>query len=304
MLRRSLVLPLLALSLLSACGGSSSPGAAAAKAGLPSVSGSYGAKPTFTFPTKNPPATLMSTVLHEGTGRPVAKGDLLVGDYLGQVWQGKVFDNSYDRKTPAGFVIGTGQVIPGWDEVLVGVKAGSRVLMTLPPAKGYGTAGNAQAGIKGTDTLVFVVDLVASYGRASTGEASAVVQKVSTPGITVTGAPGSVPALSVAKGARPPKAASLTVLDKGHGAPVGAGQLVVQYVATAFTGAKAGSTYTDGAPKAVTVSPPGAGATPFDVARGVPLGSRVLLVLPASSGQPAVAVVLDLVAQPRSAAAG
>ena len=46
---------------------------------------------------------------------------------------------------------------------LVGVPVGSRVMLSLPPADGYGSAGNESAGIKGTDTLVFVVDIVACH---------------------------------------------------------------------------------------------------------------------------------------------
>ncbi len=66
------------------------------------------------------------------------------------------------RRT-ADFVIGNGQVIAGWDEGLVGQTVGSQVLLVVPPDKGYGTAGNTDAGIKGTDTLVFVVDILDAY---------------------------------------------------------------------------------------------------------------------------------------------
>ena len=90
------------------------------------ASGSFGDKPTLTFPAKTgPPAKTTTKILTQGTGKVVAKNDLLVADYLGQVWGGKVFDNSYDRKAPTGFTIGAGKVIPGWDSTLVGVKAGS-----------------------------------------------------------------------------------------------------------------------------------------------------------------------------------
>ena len=305
MRRRALVLllPLLTTALLaSGCGssGDSSEAADKPKSGLPTVAGDYGSKPTFTFPTDKPPAGLQKQVLREGKGPVVAKGDLLVGDYLGQVWKGEVFDNSYDRKAASGFVIGNGKVIPGWDEVLVGVKAGSRVLMSLPPDKGYGAQGNAQAGIKGTDTLVFVVDVVASYGKNATGDAAAVDQKAAVAGLTVAGALGKEPTLAVAKGAKAPTKPALTVLAKGTGAAVAGGSLVVQFVATDYTGKSAGSTWTD-APAAVTVSETGS-ATPFDLARGVPLGSRVLLQFPGQTGQAAVAVVVDLVAQPKTAA--
>ena len=79
------------------------------------------------------------------------------------MWLGtdKVFDESYSKE-PYPTPIGTGSVVKGWDQGLVGQTVGSRVLLVLPPAEGYGAAGNAQAGIKGTDTIVFVVDVLAA----------------------------------------------------------------------------------------------------------------------------------------------
>jgi peptidylprolyl isomerase len=59
-------------------------------------------------------------------------------------------------------VIGAGQVIKGWDTGLVGQPVGSRVLLVIPPAEGYGKTGASTAGINGTDTLVFVVDILAA----------------------------------------------------------------------------------------------------------------------------------------------
>ena len=59
-------------------------------------------------------------------------------------------------------VIGQKQVISAWDTQLVGKKVGSRVLMVVPPKDGYGAAGSPPK-IKGTDTLVFVVDILAAY---------------------------------------------------------------------------------------------------------------------------------------------
>ena len=56
--------------------------------------------------------------------------------------------------------IGVGQVVKGWDQALVGQTAGSRVVLAIPPALGYGKGGNEQARIKGTDTLYFVVDIL------------------------------------------------------------------------------------------------------------------------------------------------
>ena len=290
----ALLLAALAPALLGGC--SSSAGARPASA-LPTVDGSYGSKPTFGFVGAAPPTALQSKVLRAGTGRTVANGDLLVADYLGQVWRGAVFDNSYDRRSPVGFVIGRGKVITGWDDALVGVKVGSRVELSVPPGKGYGAAGNARAGIKGTDTLVFVVDVVAAYNRSARGDASAAPQRVVTPGVTVTGALGGTPKVTVSKGAK----ATFTVLAKGTGAPVTTGLLIVQYVATKYTGAGGGSTFSRGTPDQVTVTGV-AGGRPFDLTRGVPLGSRVLLEVPSAKGVAAVVVVVDLIAQPKSAA--
>jgi len=59
-------------------------------------------------------------------------------------------------------------VIPGWDKGLVGQTVGTRVLLVIPPADGYGKTGNAQAGIKGTDDLVFVVDVLGAFNAHST----------------------------------------------------------------------------------------------------------------------------------------
>ena len=110
--------------------------------------------------TPKPNGKLRSAVLIQGTGATVKKGQTLTVNYLGQVYDGKKpFDESY-TKTPASFGIGTGQVISGWDKTLVGQKVGSRLVLAIPPKEGYGKKGQPNAGIKGTDTLYFVVDIL------------------------------------------------------------------------------------------------------------------------------------------------
>jgi peptidylprolyl isomerase len=109
-----------------------------------------------------PDGKLRAATLIDGEGAVVAKGQTITVDYLGQVYDAaKPFDESYSKE-PASFGIGAGQVIPGWDKTLVGAKVGSRVLLAIPPGDGYGTKGNASAGIKGTDTLYFVVDILSA----------------------------------------------------------------------------------------------------------------------------------------------
>jgi peptidylprolyl isomerase len=65
------------------------------------------------------------------------------------------------KGSPFSFQVGAGRVISAWDKGFVGKKVGSRVLLVVPPADGYGTAGSPPK-ISGTDTLVFVVDLLAA----------------------------------------------------------------------------------------------------------------------------------------------
>jgi peptidylprolyl isomerase len=133
--------------------------------GLPAVgTSSAGTAPPVHIPQTGPPATLQSETLIQGAGPVVQKGKLLVAQYEGVIWRtGKVFDSSWKRSAPSGFQIGSGQVIKGWDTGLVGKRVGSRVLLVVPPADGYGTQGATQAGINGTDTLVFVVDILGTY---------------------------------------------------------------------------------------------------------------------------------------------
>ena len=133
--------------------------------GLPTVALADNGKPTITIPSGVPaPTTLVVQPLITGTGPVVQAGQTISVHYTGVIYDGgKQFDSSWDRGTPADFVIGKGSVIAGWDEGLVGQTVGSQVLLVVPPDKGYGTAGQSQAGIKGTDTLVFVVDILDAY---------------------------------------------------------------------------------------------------------------------------------------------
>jgi peptidylprolyl isomerase len=122
------------------------------------------AGPTVTINTKATPSKkLVVKALVKGTGAVVKKGDDIAVQYTGLIWRtGKIFQSSWADKEPFTTLIGEGDVIPGWDTGLVGQTVGSRVLLVIPPADGYGTAGQSQAGIKGTDTLVFVVDILAA----------------------------------------------------------------------------------------------------------------------------------------------
>ena len=130
---------------------------------LPTVSAKAGSAPTLTFSSSSPPSGLVTKTLVKGNGPKVVKGEYVIAQYVGYIWRTKkAFGSSWSSGTPFGFVVGASpeQVIPGWDKALVGQTVGSRVLLSIPPAEGYGSAGQSQAGIKGTDTLVFVIDIV------------------------------------------------------------------------------------------------------------------------------------------------
>ncbi|HEX7188315.1 MAG TPA: FKBP-type peptidyl-prolyl cis-trans isomerase [Actinomycetes bacterium] len=291
-----IVLALLA-ALLSACGsGSGSDGS------LPEVKGDYGSKPKITVAKGSKPSTsLESEVLVEGDGKEVAKGDLLVADYLGATYRGtKTFDNSYDRGSPAAFTLksGAGGVISGWVKALSGATVGSRVLLVAPPKDGYGKAGNPQAGIKGTDSLVFVVDLIAAYGTKAPLPKSSPATDLADGLPTVEGE--ADPTLTVPEGTDLPKAPVTTILSEGTGTEVAKGKLiVVQFTAVDWTGKVVSSTWKDG-PRGVPVGAEGQ-PSPFDLLEGVPVGSRVLLQLPPPSRSDAaeenLAVVIDILGQ-------
>jgi peptidylprolyl isomerase len=130
---------------------------------LPTVAAKAGTVPTLTFASSTPPSGLVTKTLVKGSGPQVVKGEYVIAQYVGYIWRTKkVFGSSWSSGSPFGFVIGASpeQVIPGWDKALVGQTVGSRVLISIPPAEGYGSAGQSQAGITGKDTLVFVVDII------------------------------------------------------------------------------------------------------------------------------------------------
>jgi peptidylprolyl isomerase len=130
---------------------------------LPTVSAKAGSAPTLTFPSSQPPGGLVTKTLIKGNGPKVVKGEYVITQYLGATWRTKKpFDSSWLRGSPYGFVIDASPelVIPGLDKGLLGQSVGSRVMLSIPPAEGYGSAGQSQAGITGKDTLVFVVDII------------------------------------------------------------------------------------------------------------------------------------------------
>ena len=118
-------------------------------------------KPKVTVPKGPPPKQLVVRELAEGTGAEAKAGDEVTVQYVGVSYgNGKEFDSSWSRHEPFAFQLGLGQVIPGWEQGIEGMKVGGRRELIIPPELAYGEAGSPPA-IGPNETLVFVVDLLA-----------------------------------------------------------------------------------------------------------------------------------------------
>jgi peptidylprolyl isomerase len=98
-------------------------------------------------------------VLEKGTGKKPQKGATVVAEYTGWLPDGTKFDSSKDHPGEFSFPVGTGQVIPGWDEALSDMQVGERRKLIVPPDLGYGAQG-AGGVIPPNATLIFEVKLV------------------------------------------------------------------------------------------------------------------------------------------------
>lgn len=260
------------------------------------ASGAFGEKPTLTFDGDTPPEGLQVETVSAGDGETVEAGDYVVANYLGQIWNTEtVFDNSYDRGAPSGFSLD--QVVTGWTVGLVGQTVGSRVLLTIPADLGYGPSGGSSDGsISATDTIVFVVDIVGSFNPEASGQADATVTGADVP-VTVTGDLGApISAVTITAGAAEPTETVTTVLATGTGAPLAAtDQVLMQYTLTTWDGTGTETTWPSLSGYGMFLTTP---AAPFDGLVGVPVGSRVLIQMPAevAGGTSSLAVVIDVVA--------
>jgi FKBP-type peptidyl-prolyl cis-trans isomerase len=278
-----LSIPLLATAVaLAGCGSSSSSSGPAV-----AVSGTFAKSASITIPSQKANSSLTVKTLIQGNGPALGKTDSFVGDYAVYIWSGtthKLAQSTFQTKSPALF---TGQLLPGLETALRGKKMGSRVLAVIPPKDGYGKTGNSQAGVKATDTLVFVVDMLKDF----TAKDSASGTQVSNGGgtlPTVTATPGSAPVIKIPSSGKPPSALVAKTLIKGSGSAVTKGQTVVaQYVGVIWrTGKVFDASWTRGQPFGFTIA-----ATPSQVIPGwdkgligQTVGSRVMLVIPPADG--------------------
>lgn len=265
------------------------------------VTGRFGDKPQLTVPGGEAPATLVTQVLDEGTGPVIAKGQLLVVNYLGQTWKPKdgkvnIFDNSYDRKSPTGFPIGEGQVIKGWDSTLVGQKTGSRVVMSIPPAQAYGATKDASNELSG-EALIFVVDILGGVDKNATANgAPGAALPAGFPKIE--SASGQIPKISSVAGVQVGTAPKSAILLKGTGEKIDpTKQLAIQVIQTdSATGKETQQTWGQGGPTLVAGSQV---VSVADVVKDATVGSRLVAVAPGQGGAAGAGIVLviDVIGQ-------
>ena len=117
-------------------------------------------KPDVSVPGGEPPSSLAIDDLEVGTGAEATSGSAVDVHYVGVSFAtGKQFDASWDRRETFSFRLGAGEVIPGWDQGVQGMRVGGRRRLTIPPELAYGARG-AGGVIGPNETLVFVVDLI------------------------------------------------------------------------------------------------------------------------------------------------
>jgi hypothetical protein len=284
-LRTRLALAAVPVLLLSAC-------ASGGDAGV-EVTGEVGETPEVSIPDSEPPEELQVDVLVDGDGPPVESGSLLLADYHGVEWDsGEVFDSSFERGEPAGFGIGVGSVITGWDEGLVGVPVGSRVQLVVPPEQAYGESGAGD--IPPDATLVFVVDVIDAISHDDNPGGSDVRDSVRG-GPTVTGTPPEQPTIDM-DGALPQSPTRTTLLVEGSGERIrGSDTLAVGVTQADYTTGEVSSTRDGGAPLSITPDQlPGL----RDAVVGENVGTRVLTELSGADGQGTpLVIVIDVLAR-------
>ncbi|MFF9408132.1 FKBP-type peptidyl-prolyl cis-trans isomerase [Streptomyces anandii] len=253
---------------------------------LPTVGGQPGRRAVISLPKARPSGRFVISQQAPGHGEAAATGDVAVVAYTAVVWRnGKALPGPYDEGgRPLLVPLGRATTLPALDRAVQGRRAGSRVLVVAPPAAAYGSDGNPKSGVRGTDTVVFVVDVLK------------IVRAHATVGGDQAGVPDSLPqvrvdrrsaiaAIAVPDRKAPGRLVKQT-LTAGHGPVVRAGRQVVLQQSTAV--------WQQGRDDArlVMSSQAGGGPLPVVIGRGNVIkgwdeavvgqrvGTRLLLVIP------------------------
>ena len=232
-----------------------------------------------------PTSKVLVKTLKQGDGALVCPGATIKANYVGTLWDGTVFDSSFERGDAVDFSLN--QVVKGWTYGLAHTHVGDRVELVIPASLGYG--GQARGNIPANSTLVFVVDIVgvATQNLADdTVLSSGVATGEELPGgITVTGEPGVEPTLAIDESVAAPTEQKIYTIYKGSGEALTDDQTVLYKQVVGGFGTN-GQTQSSWAQDPLQAPVKGAELT------GVTVGSRLLIVAPipgeeAQSGQEA-----------------
>ena len=286
----ALALPLLTAAALVGCGSSSSSSSSATAADTyksVTVSGTFNKSPKVSIPKVKGTGALLTKTLIQGTGSALTSQEGMVGNYVAYDWSGttsKLLGSSYTQGGPSLFV---GQLLPGLEKALVGQKLGSRVLAVIPPADAFGASGNSQQGIGGSDTLVFVIDMISTFATGSVSGPQTSNGGGSLPTVVPPASSTAGPTVKIDTKAAPPKKLQVKALIKGAGATVKKGNdIAVQYNGYIWrTGKSFQSSWSTPNRPFTTVIGEGQVIPGWDAGLvGQSVGSRVLLVIPPADG--------------------
>ncbi len=286
----ALLVPVVAALTMAGCGSSGSSGSSASSPDSSvKVSGSFGKAPTVTIPAQKAGAKLDITTPIQGSGPVLKTGDDVLANLAIYVWSGKTHKLLDSTFTSIPQILPAQIGLKGLAAAMKGQKIGSRVVAVVPPADGYGSQGNSQIGVKGTDTTVWVIDLIKPFSPTQ----SASGKQVSTGGgslPTVKATPGTAPVVTIPKKGTPPTKLVSKTLIQGTGPKLQAGQTVVaQYVAVNWRTKKVFNTTwpaagSAGTPFSFTLTSTGAIPGFIKGLTGANVGSRMLLVIPPAEG--------------------
>lgn len=231
--------------------------------------------------------TVEHKVLTPGSGKAATKADavsLRATIYNGT--SGKLLDDGYAAGRKAeGYRLGRADLIAGFTEGLLGATKGSRIAFTIPPEKGFGSAGNEQLGVKGTDTIVVVADIADVHTPLAKIDGTQTAAPAGLPTVEFKNGPTKEPTVTVPKSAAPTTTQQATLIQ-GTGATVQQGQTIsAQYHGVLWKdGSVFDSSWQRGAAADFPIGVGGVIPGWDKTLVGKKVGSRVLIVIPPKDG--------------------
>jgi hypothetical protein len=176
--------------------------------------GAFGVAPAVTIPSADAGPALAVRTLISGSGARIGASDYLAVKYREYLWRGATHRLVSDN-FPNPVVSPVSRLLPGVKDALMGKRAGSRVLAVLPPEEGYGKAGMPMLGIRGSDTVVFVIDVILAVPESAKAGGGQVFRgDDDLPAVNASSA--AAPAIRIPSAA-PPSALTVRTLFTGAG---------------------------------------------------------------------------------------